>query len=53
MREYIDAIKLPKAYPLRKRNIGSVCECIANSMVTCLKFLLTYSMKFVKIYSIK
>ena len=29
------------------------CECIANSMVTFLKFLLTYIMKFVKIYSIK
>ena len=37
----------------RKRNIGAECECIANSMVTFLKFLLTYSMKFVKIYSIR
>jgi hypothetical protein len=34
----------------RKRNIGAECECIANSMVTFLKFLLAYSMKFVKIY---
>ena len=37
----------------RKQNIGAECECIANSMVTFLKFLLTYSMQFVKIYSVK
>jgi hypothetical protein len=37
----------------RKRNIGAECECIVNSMVTFLKFLLTYIMKFIKIYSIK
>ena len=37
----------------RKWNIGAECKCIANSMVTFLKFLLTYSMKFAKIYSIR
>ena len=37
----------------RKRNIGAECDCIANSMVTFFKFLLTYSMKFDQIYSIK
>ena len=37
----------------RKRNIGAEYDCIANFMVTFLKFLLTYSMKFDEIYSIK
>ena len=37
----------------RKRNIDAECECIAKSMVTFLKFPLAYSMKFIKIYSIK
>ena len=37
----------------RKRNIGAEYECIAKSMVTFFKFHLTYSMKFIKIYSIK
>ena len=37
----------------RKRNIGAECECIVKSMVAFLKFPLTYSMKFIKIYSIK
>ena len=37
----------------RKQIIGTECECIAKSMVIFLKFPLTYSMKFVKLYSIK
>ena len=37
----------------RKQNIGAECECIVNSMVTFLKFLLTYSMQFDEIYSLE
>ena len=36
----------------RKRIIGTECECSANSMITLFKFPLTYSMKFIKIYSV-
>jgi hypothetical protein len=51
---YINPTALFRAIEMRrKRNIGAECDCIANSMVTFLKFLFTYSMKFDEIYSIK